>query len=75
MAAVPDSAPCPHCAGVARRIPTAPMVGLGPTAAMRLHDRTRGTADVPDVVDRLPPAVSPRPQMITNPLHHKLPRR
>lgn len=74
MAAVPDSAVCPHCAGVATRIPTAPMIGIGRSTAMRLHDRTRATADVPDVVNRLPPAQSTGAKVTTNPLHRKLPR-
>nr|WP_082277107.1 zinc ribbon domain-containing protein [Mycobacterium ostraviense] len=74
MASVPDSADCPQCARVARRIPTTPMVGIGRTAAMRLHDRTRATADSPQVVSALPPARRRRSNITTNPLHRALPR-
>ncbi|ORB86819.1 hypothetical protein B1987_27075 [Mycobacterium kansasii] len=74
MAAVPDNAECPQCACVARRIPAVPMVGIGRTAAMRLHDRTRATADSPQVVSTPPPARSGRSQMAVNPLHRRLPR-
>ncbi|VAZ74944.1 hypothetical protein LAUMK4_02237 [Mycobacterium persicum] len=74
MASVPDSAACPQCACLARRIPAAPMVGIGRSAAMRLHDRTRATADSPQVVSGLPPARRGRANITMNALHRALPR-
>ncbi|KZS66193.1 hypothetical protein A4G27_25870 [Mycobacterium kansasii] len=74
MASVPDGADCPQCACPARRIPAVPMVGIGRTAAMQLHDRTRATADAPQVVSGLPPARRSRSNITMNPLHRALPR-
>ncbi|KAA1252033.1 zinc ribbon domain-containing protein [Mycobacterium simiae] len=74
MNAIPDSAECPQCSHAARRIPATPMVGVGRSVAMRLHDRTRATADAPDVVTRLPAAQRTRSAVTRNPLHRRLPR-
>ncbi|KZS59159.1 hypothetical protein A4G26_12435 [Mycobacterium kansasii] len=74
MASVPDSADCPQCARLAKRIPAAPMVGIGRTAAMQLHDRTRATADSPQVVSGPLPARRGRSNIAMNPLHRALPR-
>jgi putative FmdB family regulatory protein len=74
MAAVPDAAGCPGCGADARRIIGAPALGVGSTAAMRLQDRTRATADRPEVVSGPPPSQRARAAVTTNPLHRKLPR-
>ncbi|MGF2947359.1 FmdB family zinc ribbon protein [Mycobacterium sp. Lab-001] len=74
MTAIPDSADCPLCGCAASRIPAAPMVGIGGTAAVRLHDRTRASADDPDVVASVPPAQRRKVSVTTNPLHRTLPR-
>ena len=41
---------------------------------MRLHDRTRGSADTPDIVRNLPGRDGRASPVTTNPLHRKLPR-
>lgn len=73
MAGVPDTALCPACSEPARRMVGAPALGMGGSAAMRAQDRTRATADTPDVVTSLPPSRRSTP-VTTNPLHRKLPR-
>lgn len=73
MSAVPTAALCPDCGDTARRIVGAPALGVGRSAAMRLQDRTRATADRPEVVTG-PPARRTRAAVTTNPLHRKLPR-
>jgi putative FmdB family regulatory protein len=74
MSAMPDDVDCPVCGTTARRIVGAPALGVGGSAAMRLQDRTRATADRPEVVAGPPPAHRNRPAVSTNPLHRKLPR-
>lgn len=73
MSAIPDAARCPSCAASARRIVGAPALGVGDSAAMRLQDATRATADRPSVVTGLP-ASSRRTPTSSNPWHRKLPR-
>lgn len=73
----PDGTDCPQCGARARRMIGSPALGVGRNAAMRLHDRTRATADTPDVVTGLPRATgqgTPRTPTTSNPLHQKLPR-
>ncbi|MFF2556450.1 FmdB family zinc ribbon protein [Nocardia sp. NPDC058058] len=72
MAAVPDAADCPECAGSSRR-----QVGGGAfvrpgSAAARLIDATTRTASEPAVVGA--PAGRSRAPVTRNPLHRKLPR-
>jgi putative FmdB family regulatory protein len=73
MAAVPEDSRCPRCAGRARRKIGAPALSVGNSAAMRLQDCTRATADDPGVVRTLPPGDRPA-RVTTNPLHRRLPR-
>jgi putative FmdB family regulatory protein len=74
MASIPARLDCRACGGGARRIFSAPHLGVGSSTAMKLLDATMRTADEPAVVES-PPDVrtSPRP-VSRNPLHAKLPR-
>ena len=74
MAEVPPEDRCPQCSAPARRIIGAPRLGIGGTAAMRLQDRTRASADSPDVVSRIPGRAARATPVTTNPLHRRLPR-
>ncbi|KDE99535.1 hypothetical protein Y900_011435 [Mycolicibacterium aromaticivorans JS19b1 = JCM 16368] len=74
MADVPGQDACPRCAAPARRLFGAPALGVGRTAAMQLQDRTRASAEHPDVVQRLPGAGRRNTPVTTNPLHRRLPR-
>ena len=74
MASVPRQPDCQACGGAARRIFSAPHLGVGSTTATKLLDATKRTAGEPAVVDSLPVRqTSPRP-VSRNPLHAKLPR-
>ncbi len=74
LTAAPDGTACRCCSARARRIIGSPALAAGNGAAMRLHDRTRATADTPAVVSSPPPASRRRTPVTTNPLHRKLPR-
>jgi putative FmdB family regulatory protein len=74
MAEVPDGLACPNCGATARRTVGAPALGIGRSAAMRLQDRTRATADRPDVITAIPPTQRKGAAVTTNPLHRRLPR-
>jgi hypothetical protein len=52
----------------------APALGVGRSAAMRLHERTSATADTPDVVTIAPPVQRPRTPVTRDPRHRQLPR-
>lgn len=73
MTAIPDQQLCPECGTSARRRVGSPSLGNANSAAMRLHDATRGSADNPAVVKSLPPGPR-RAAVTTNPLHRRLPR-
>ncbi|MEU9207626.1 zinc ribbon domain-containing protein [Streptomyces sp. NPDC048415] len=74
MASVPAQLDCQACGGAARRIFSAPHLGVGPSTAMKLLDATKRTASEPAVTESLPGRqTSPRP-VSRNPLHAKLPR-
>ncbi len=74
MADVPAQDACPDCSAVSKRVIGAPALGIGQTAAMRLHDRTRASADRPTVVGALPSGRRRSTPVTTNPLHRRLPR-
>ncbi|WP_254699263.1 FmdB family zinc ribbon protein [Rhodococcus sp. SGAir0479] len=75
MTAVPEAADCPACAGPARRQITAPRLGHGNSAPMRLLDATARSASEPAVVQGTRPGARRATQKVTtNPLHRKLPR-
>lgn len=75
LTAVPAHAPCDECGSPARRIFTAPHLSKAGSSAYRLLDRTRRSADQPEVVTGLPGRRTGPPQRYTaNPLHQKLPR-
>jgi putative FmdB family regulatory protein len=74
MAAVPSDLGCPNCGASAKRIVGVPALGVGRSAAMRLQDRTRATADSPDVVAGIPPTRRKGAAATDNPLHRRLPR-
>lgn len=67
--------PCPVCAHDMARVFSAPMLALRRGAAVAAIDRTRATADVPDVVSALPPAgAGCRAMASNNPALRRLPR-
>lgn len=74
MAEVPASTPCPHCAGLARRLVSNPaLMSSGPAA--RLIESTQRSAYEPGMVQGAPPRdEAPPPRVTRNPLHAKLPR-
>lgn len=74
MADVPRHDACPECATPSRRLIGAPALGIGATPAMRLHDRTRASADSPQVVSALPGTGRRATPVTSNPLHRRLPR-
>ena len=74
MAEVPREDACPQCCATSRRLIGAPALGIGSTAAMKLHDRTRASADTPQVVNALPRGARRATPVTTNPLHRRLPR-
>lgn len=75
IAEVPAVLNCPECADSARRVITAPALGVGDSPAMRLHDATAATADRPAVVSAVPgSARAARRPVTTDPRHRKLPR-
>ncbi|MGV9673136.1 MULTISPECIES: FmdB family zinc ribbon protein [unclassified Gordonia (in: high G+C Gram-positive bacteria)] len=74
MASVPDAVDCAHCGGVASRIIGSPALGVGNTAAMRLQDTTRASADRPAVVSAVPRRGRGTTPISTNPMHRRLPR-
>ncbi|MCV7207201.1 FmdB family zinc ribbon protein [Mycolicibacterium canariasense] len=74
MAEVPDEDACPQCRATSRRLIGTPALGIGSTPAMRLHDRTRASADAPQVVSALPRGARRATPVSTNPLHRRLPR-
>jgi putative FmdB family regulatory protein len=73
MSAIADQQPCPECGATARRTMGSPALGAGNSAAMRLQDSTRASADNPAVVSSLPPSRRRTP-VSTNPLHRRLPK-
>lgn len=74
MAEVPREDSCPSCSAASRRLIAAPTLGIGGTPAMRLHDRTRASADTPQIVGELPRGARRATPVSTNPLHRRLPR-
>ena len=73
MSDVPGQENCPRCSATSRRLIGAPALGVGSTAAMKLQDRTRASADHPEVLGSLPARRRGTP-VTTNPLHRRLPR-
>jgi putative FmdB family regulatory protein len=54
MTTVPAQLDCQVCGGAARRIFSAPHLGVGSSTAMKLLDATKRTASEPAVVESLP---------------------
>ncbi len=65
---------CPTCGARAGRVFTAPRLSLGDPVRRALIDRTRRTAEVPDVVDSPGPRPLGRPRVPTDPAWSRLPR-
>ncbi|MFC4428989.1 zinc ribbon domain-containing protein [Citricoccus alkalitolerans] len=79
MASVPDSLDCPRCGEVASRRISGVRLSHSGSAAYRLIEDTRRSAESPEVVNSLPAAPSParprkEPTYTGNPQHLKLPR-
>lgn len=70
----PSAVTCPRCDGASARMFTAPMLGLAPRAAVALIDRTRSTADTPQVVSSPPPRPAHRATRWPDPALRRLPR-
>lgn len=60
MGTAPPELACPACGRDARRVFSAPLLGLADRRAMSLIDTTERTSEVPDVVTSLPPGHRPR---------------
>ncbi|CEA09187.1 Zinc ribbon domain protein [Arthrobacter saudimassiliensis] len=69
-----DSVPCPTCAGPAGRRISSPFLSRSGSAAYRLIDATKRSADEPAVVSSPGPGTRRPAPVTTNPLHRKLPR-
>jgi putative FmdB family regulatory protein len=74
MTSIPTQLDCRTCGGGARRIFSAPHLGLGSSTAVKLLDATERTASEPAVVASLPDRRTPPRPVTRNPLHAKLPR-
>ncbi|WAC57479.1 FmdB family zinc ribbon protein [Gordonia sp. SL306] len=74
MSSIPDESTCPECGHEARRVIGAPALGAGNSAAVRLQDATRSTADSPQVVSSVPGRRRRPTPVSANPLHRKLPK-
>ncbi|MGN5239039.1 MULTISPECIES: FmdB family zinc ribbon protein [unclassified Rhodococcus (in: high G+C Gram-positive bacteria)] len=75
MGDVGPSTACPSCGKQASRAITAPRLGRGASAAMRLHDATARTASDPHVVSgALPGGARQSRPVSTDPRHRLLPR-
>lgn len=74
MGHAPPRAPCPACDTGARRAFLAPRLGSGRADLVRAIDRTKASADTPEVVSRLPVSGRGGRPVTTNPLHRTLPR-
>ncbi|MCP2175357.1 FmdB family zinc ribbon protein [Williamsia maris] len=76
MSTVPDGIDCPGCGSTARRRITPVPIGVGASAAMRLQDATRATADAPRVVSGVPASggSARRRPVSADPRHRRLPR-
>lgn len=65
---------CPTCGATAGRVFTAPRLSLGDPVRRALLDRTKRTADVPDVVSSPGPRPARRAPASANPALRRLPR-
>ncbi|MDD1477709.1 FmdB family zinc ribbon protein [Arthrobacter sp. H16F315] len=71
----PETAACPTCGGVSRRVISRPYLSQSGSAAFKLIDTTVRSAAEPQVVNSRIPGAPKRVQPYTsNPLHQKLPR-
>ncbi|MCL1900171.1 MAG: zinc ribbon domain-containing protein [Promicromonosporaceae bacterium] len=75
MSAIPAKVTC-VCGESARRVYSAPYVGRGSSAAMRLIDSTTATSDQPAVVSSLPSSGrrTAATKVSSHPAHRSLPR-
>ena len=60
MGQAQPTAPCPECAGVARRRFRAPMLSLAPRRLVAAIDRAEQSREQPSVVTAVPPRAGPR---------------
>jgi putative FmdB family regulatory protein len=74
MGQAPQGAACPTCEDEAPRVFLAPRLGSGRGDLIRAIDRTKASADRPEVVSRLPASGRRGTPVTSNPLHRKLPR-
>lgn len=76
MATVPDSLDCPDCGARAPRQISIPRLSRTGSPAFQLMDRTRRSAESPDVVTSIPagPGQAAPTRYTHHPLHQKLPR-
>lgn len=72
----PASAPCPVCAGEARRVFSSPLLARSPRPLVAAMDRAEKSREAPEVVTSLPPAGARRrmPMVPPNPALQRLPR-
>ncbi|GAA4758396.1 zinc ribbon domain-containing protein [Citricoccus nitrophenolicus] len=76
MATVPSFVDCPDCGAPAPRQISVPRLSRAGSPAMQVMDRTRRSAESPEVVTSIPAESGRRavPRHTQHPLHQKLPR-
>jgi putative FmdB family regulatory protein len=70
----PDRSTCPECAGPSMRLITAPGISGGRNPYRSAVERSKASADAPQVVSSLPKSGRRPVPVSSNPLHRKLPR-
>lgn len=74
MGTAPRTVACPRCGTSAERRFSSPQIGLADRGRMSLIDRTRASAESPDVVSAVPGTPRRRTPVTTDPRHQRLPR-